>query len=282
MLYILKGIEAMHLDRQHSNKIVLFVLFILLLNSLCACGTSTRIIKNHVVINEVLNGKSTPKGSLYSESITESTGPTITRPSFLLINLTFFPLITLTGPLSDTMDARQKKAVLYYSPSGDLVKRSDVEVALSLSLNSPMMIAQAMGYEQYLDDVFDFVWARAAADMAGIEGLNKYNVIECTVPIFQTQRNFVLPSMSPETAMPDTDKNILIIERENGDLVYSEKNNGERILMNFLHMYGIGEIRVQLWAESHSATGKLLAAQNREYSISPASKGPLIKHLNIN
>jgi hypothetical protein len=235
-----------------------------------------------VVINEVLNGKSTSKGSLYSESITESTGPTITRPSFLLINLTFFPLITLTGPLSDTMDARQKKAVLYYSPSGDLVKRSDVEVALSLSLNSPMMIAQAMGYEQYLDDVFDFVWARALAEMAGKEGLDKYNVRECTIPIFQTQRSFVMPSGASETAMPDTDKNILFIEDENGGLEYSTRNIGEQMLNDFLRMYGIGEIRVQLWAESHSATGKLIAAQNREYTISPASKGPVIKHLNIN
>ncbi len=272
----------MCLDRQNLNKIVLFGLLILLLNFLCACGTSTRVIKNHVMINEVLNGKSTLKGSRYSESITESTGPWITRPSFLLINLTFFPLWTLTGPLSDTMDARQKKAVLYYSPAKDLVKRADVEVALSLSLNSPMMIAQAIGYEQYLDDVFDFVWARAAADMAGKEGLNKYNVEESTVPIFQTQRSFALASGHSETAMPDTDNNFMFIEHENGGLEYSEKNIGEQILMDFLRMYGIGEIRVQLWAESRTPAGNLLAGQKREYTIRPSSKGPAIKHLNIN
>lgn len=272
----------MAIDRQYSNKIVLFILLILFSNLLCACGTSTRVIKNHVTINDVLGDKSVIKGSLYSESITETTGPKITRPSFLLINLTFFPLITLTGPLSDTMDARQKKAVLYYSPSGELLKRSDVEVMLSLSLNSPMMIAQTMGYEQYLDDVFDFVWIRAMADMAGKEGLDKYNVIESTIPIFQTQRSFTMPPIKLETAAPDTDKNIVFYENQRGELEYSTKNMGEQILMDFLRAYGIGEIRVQLWAESRTPEGNLLAGQNREYTIRPASDEPAIKHLNIN
>lgn len=271
----------MSLERHHLNKVIVFVLLILLPHLLCACGTSTRVIKNHVMINEVLNGENTLKGSRYSESITESTGPWITRPSFLLINLTFFPLITLTGPFSDTMDARQKKAVLYYSQSGELVKRSDVEVALSLCLNSPMMIAQAIGYEQYLDEVFDFVWARAAADMAGKEGLNKYNVYESTIPIFQTQRSFAMASMQSETAVPDTDKNFVIFENGSGELEYSTKNIGEQILMDFLRMYGIGEIRVQLWAESRTPEGKRLAIQNREYTIRPSSKEPAIKYLNI-
>lgn len=272
----------MRLARQHLNKIVLLVLLILLSNLLSACGTSTRVIKHHVKINEVVNGQNTLKGSLYSESITESKGPRITRPAFLLINLTFFPLWTMTGPLSDTMDARQKKAVLYYSSAGELVKQSDVEVSLTLSLNSPMMIAQAIGYDQYLDDVFDFVWARAVADMAGKEGLNKYNVEESTVPIFQTQRSFVMASMQSQTAMPDTDRNFLYIEHENGGLEYLEKNIGEQILMDFLRMYGIGEIRVQLWAESRTPAGKLLAGQTREYTIRPSDKGPAISHLNIN
>lgn len=269
-------------NRLHLKKTVLFVLLVLLSTLLYACGTSTRVIKNHMMINEVVNGQNILKGSLYSESITESTGPRITRPSFLLINLTFFPLITLTGPFSDTMDAKQKKAVLYYSPSKKLVKRADVEVALSLSLNSPMMIAQAIGYEQYLDDVFDFVWARAAADMAGKEGLNKYNVTESTVPIFQTQRGFALASIPSETAMPDTDKNFTIIENESGGLEYSGGSPGEQLLMDFLRTYGIGEIRVQLWAESLTPEGKMLASLKREYTIRPSSNKPAIKHLNIN
>ena len=264
------------------KKIILLVLLILLPYLLCACGTSTRVIKTHATINDVLNGKSTSRGSIYSESITESKGPRITRPSFLLINLTFFPLWTLTGPLSDTMDARQKKAVLYYSPSGELVKRSDVEVKLSLSLNSPMMIAQAIGYEQYLDDVFDFVWARSLAEMAGRERLDKYNVRECTVPIFQTRRDFVPASGRSETAMPDTDKNFLIIEHEDSTLTYSETNPGEQILMDFLRMYGIGEVQVQLWAESRTPGGKLLAGQNRKYTICPADNEPVLRYLNIN
>jgi hypothetical protein len=144
------------------------------------------------------------------------------------------------------------------------------------------MIAQAIGYEQYLDDVFDFVWARAAADMAGKEGVDIYNIEESTVPIFQTRRNFLLPSMQSETAMPDIDKNILIIEYDNGDLEYLEVNIGEQILADFLRMYGIGAIRVQLWAESRNPEGNLLAGQKREYTIRPSSKGPAIKHLNIN
>ncbi|MCB9480272.1 MAG: hypothetical protein H6680_00400 [Desulfobacteraceae bacterium] len=264
------------------NTLIILSILIFSTNLLSGCGTSTRLIKKHVTISENIDGENHIKGSEYSESITQTSGPIITKPGYLLINLTVFPLITGTGPWSDTMNAKQKKVVMHYSSEGKLTKRSDVEVKLSLTLNSPMMIAHAVSYNEYLDDVFDFVWNRALSEMRAKEIIDKTNVIETTLPVFQTQRNFSINYSQNGNQKPDTDHNFLMIRDDLGRWNSKKDVKGEKMLSEFIRMFGIGEIRVQLWTESRTPEGELLVSQTRDYSIRPTSSTLEVNNLNIN
>ncbi len=267
---------TLHPNMRHRQFFGALVLLVLC--SACA-NHSTRLIKKYVSVNEKISGQVEARGGWYSESMTTCSGPMITT-AWPLLNLTIFPLITTTGPWSDTFEAAQKKVVIHYSSTDEIENTSSVEVTLKMRLKNPMMIAEALSSYDYVDDVFDFVWERAASDMADDIDITPRNVGESLLPPFDRHRVNKCRLVSG-TALPDFDG------YKNGDEIgeeysISQKKSYEQWLSIFLWKYGIGEIDVQLWAETRSPSGELLAEHQRKYSIRPNEIDGTFTHIKIN
>ncbi len=265
------------------------LLFLLGLAGITGCSTvRTRTIINHTSVSEDDNGRTEQKGSKRSESVTVCRGPRVTTAWPWLINATLFPLVTLTGPWGDSLEASQKKAVVYFAPSGDVLKRSTVETKLSLKLRRPMMIAESMQAPAYVGEIFDFVWKRAEQDMAGATETTIAHAAAASLPSFRTgltdggQALVARRSEESDTDPPDTSSTLLLYRDENGSLRSALVAIGEGMLADYLRRYGTGRIHVQLWAETRSPSGTLLAEQRRDYTIIPAPKlRPRTSHLGL-